>query len=102
MTDQLSFLPGRKQGNGDPRKKKKKKINGKFLHKSSDIKLTQIVSQPKNLDPTPWWVGELETRYSHRDIVESARDQEGCGTTLYELAEWKPRPGYPQHQDDYS
>lgn len=63
-------------------------------------------SPPVRLDPKPYYVVETDEgqpdggRYTITEVDKSAGEGE-WGGTLYNLAQWKPRPGYAQDRKDY-
>ena len=61
---------------------------------------------PLPLDPYPWYVEEADEgrppfgRYTIKQVSESA-DEGEWGGVVYNLAKWRPRPGYSQNREDY-
>lgn len=56
-----------------------------------------------NLDPTPWIVEEIdeyEARYSTEEYLKDSMKGD-WGGHIYNLALFRPRPGYSQDRKDY-
>lgn len=62
---------------------------------------TQSRTPDLPLDPEPWYVDEAGSRFTHDQVMESAGEGDHGGI-VYNLAEWKPRPGYAQFREDYA
>lgn len=62
---------------------------------------------PVRLDPKPYYVTEADEgqpdggRYTVEEVSKSAGEGE-WGGIVYNLATWKPRPGYAQNREDYA
>lgn len=79
----------------------------KVLDEAYDLRviIQELTAEPTKpeppLDPEPWYVVEVERRYTTEQYAESASDGEHGGI-IYNIAQWKPREGYAQNQEDYS
>lgn len=67
--------------------------------------LQELTAEPSKpgppLDPEPWWVdeiGERGGRVSHAEWL-SSRVERGI---IYNLAQFRPREGYAQKEEDYA
>lgn len=63
--------------------------------------LTVEAEHRPKLDPEPYYVDESGTRYSVAEIRASQNDGSEYGGVIYNLANFAPRPGYSQRQEDY-